>query len=61
MEDICKINEGDRDKEIKKLNDKRQENTLLLKNTGVKFAKGDVEKFVFNVVREKVNEENIEF
>ncbi len=60
MEDIYKTNEGDRDKEIKKLHTKKAENTALLKNTAMGLAKGEVDKFVYNVVREKVNEEGRE-
>ena len=60
MEDVYETNEGNRDKEIKKLNRKKAENTILLKNTAVKLAMGDVDKFVYNVVREKVNEEGRE-
>ncbi len=60
MEDIYKTNEGDRDKEIKKLNSKKESNTVLLKDTAMGVAKGDIDKFIYNVVRERVNEENRE-
>ena len=60
MEDIYKTNEGDRDKEIKKLNTKKESNTVLLKDTAMGVAKGDIDKFIYNVVRERVNEENRE-
>ncbi len=53
MEDIYKTNEGDRDKEIKKLNGKKEENSSSLKKTAMGLAKGDVDKFVYHVVRER--------
>ena len=58
MEDIFKENEGDRDKEIKKLEVKKNENTELLKKSAMKLATDDIDKFVYHTVRDKVNEEN---
>jgi site-specific DNA recombinase len=58
MEDIFKENEGDRDKEVKKLETKKFENQEQLKKSALKFANDDIDKYVFNVVRDKVNEEN---
>ncbi|MCO6498076.1 MAG: recombinase family protein [Chitinophagaceae bacterium] len=58
MEDIFKLNEGDREKEIKKLEAKKAENASLLKRSALKLANDEIDKFVYHTVREKVNEEN---
>ena len=61
MEDIFKEKGFDRDKEIKKLQAKINENKELLKGSALKLAKDDIDKFVYNTVREKVNEENLKY
>ena len=61
MEDIFKQNEGDRDKEIKKLEAKKSENVERLKKSALKLANDDIDKFVYHTVRETVNEENRQY
>ncbi len=61
MEDIFKTNEGDRDKEIKKLETKKNENIEKLKKSALKLANDDIDKFVYHTVRDNVNEENRKF
>ena len=58
MEDVFKANSFDRNKEIKKLESKKNENTELLKKSAMKLANDDIDKFVYHTVRDNVNEEN---
>lgn len=60
MQDIFKTEEGDRDKEIAKLETALNNNNLLLNQSVKKLVSGELDKWGYSVFKENITQENVE-